>query len=87
MSHDFHEELPGFSPAQILHDGCGECEQRARREDRGISSLDPDNYRRAVVRAEQLERDGLYDASDAEMPLLRVLAAVRYQRLAAGAVA
>jgi hypothetical protein len=30
MSHNFHEGLPGYGEAQILHDGCAECEARAR---------------------------------------------------------
>lgn len=87
MSHAYHEGLPGYSPAQILHDGCDECEQRAAREDRGISSLDPVNYALAVARAWQLESEGLTDASDAEIPMLRVLSSVRNQRVRTGVVA
>lgn len=79
MSHDYHEALPDYSPNQILIDGCAECEERARRDDRGIGNLDPANYRRALDRAYLLERVGLPDASVAELPLLHVLASVQYQ--------
>ena len=30
-SHLCHEDLPGYSEAQILHDGCPECEAREAR--------------------------------------------------------
>lgn len=84
MSHDYHEQLPGFSPHQIFVDGCGECEERGQRDDRGIMALDPQSYQRAVDRAAAWESVGLDDVSDAELPLLRVLTSVRYQRLTAG---
>lgn len=79
MSHDWHENLPGYNPDHILHDGCNECEQRSARRDHGISSLDPANFRRAWARAAQWNEQGLPSISDAETPLLDVLWAVQVQ--------
>lgn len=40
MSHDAHEALPGYSPDQLLHAGCGECDMRAAAPDAGLGHLD-----------------------------------------------
>jgi hypothetical protein len=69
--HDYHDALPGFNPAQILHDGCAECEQRGR--DLSFGQLDGRNFERAWKRAVQWNAEGLPDISDAEAPMLRVL--------------
>lgn len=79
MSHDYHEQLPGFSPAQVLHDGCRECEHRALRSDHGMASLDTANFARAWSRAAQWNKSGLADVAVAEIPLLSVLWAVQVQ--------
>ena len=78
-SHDYHKGLPGYSPNQILHDGCKECEERSRRFDLGILSLDTQNFYRAWGRAQALNRDGLIDLSDAETPMLKAMAAIQSQ--------
>lgn len=73
MSHDYHQGLPGYSPQQILHDGCIECEARGKRDDHGIGSLDQQNFARAWQRAAAWNRDIVTDVSAAEAPLLRTL--------------
>ncbi len=75
--HDYHEGLPGFSEAQILHDGCGECEARAQNRNHGIANLDKHNFARAWHRAAQWNTDGLRDLAKAEIPMLDVLWAVQ----------
>jgi hypothetical protein len=77
MSHDFHERLPGYSPGQVLYDGCAECESRASRADRGIGSLDAERFTRAWSRAHRWQTSGLTDISDAETGLLAVLGSVQ----------
>lgn len=78
--HDYHEGLEGFSPNQILHDGCAECEWRAKTRNLGISYLDQFNFVRAWERAAEYNRRGLPDVSRAERPMLDVLWAVRIQQ-------
>lgn len=78
-AHDYHDRLPGYDPAQILHDGCRECEDRAALDDYGISTLDRGNFARAWQRAVTWQRTGLPDGSHAEMPLLHALWAVQVQ--------
>lgn len=79
MSHAYHDGLPGYNADQLMHDGCPTCERRAAMPDRGISSLDRQNFARAWARAAQLGRSGLPGMSAAEMPLLRALWAVQLQ--------
>jgi len=79
MAHDYHEGLPGYDPKQILHDGCSECEWRARHHDHGISFLDRDSFARAWLRAAQWYRQGLPNMSVAEIPMLSALWAVQVQ--------
>lgn len=76
--HDYHGE-PGYSPNQILHDGCGECEARALSAAGGLSYLDKTNVARAWVRAAQWNRGELTDIAHAEIPLLNTLWAVQVQ--------
>lgn len=45
MSHEHHESLPGYHESNVLHDGCHECDVRARSLD-GILSLDKENLDR-----------------------------------------
>lgn len=77
--HDYHEGLPGYSPDQILHDGCGECEARSQEPGGGIVRLDRTNFARAWVRAAQWNQIGLPDIARAEVPLLNTLWAVQLQ--------
>lgn len=79
--HAWHEQLPGYSPEQILHDGCGECETRAARGDHGISSLDTINFARAWQRAARWNGVGpdAHAVAAAEVPMLSALWAVQLQ--------
>jgi hypothetical protein len=77
MMHDYHDGLPGFHPDQILHDGCGECEHRAARDDHGLSNLDMGSFARAWARAAEWNKHGLPTLSRAEAPLLQMLWAVQ----------
>jgi len=79
MAHDWHEGLTGYNPAQILHDGCSECEWRARHYDHGISSLDRDSFACAWLRAAQWNQRGLATLCNAEIPMLSALWAVQVQ--------
>lgn len=73
----YHDALPGYDPEQILHDGCGECEARAREADHGLGHLNKTNFYRAWARAAIWHRDGLGGISRAEIPLLCVLWSVQ----------
>jgi hypothetical protein len=84
MSHDYHDNLPGFDPQQILVDGCRECEQRSRRADHGISTLDLERFPAAWRRAWQWHTQGLDNLSDAEQPLLVTLSSVQIGLARAG---
>lgn len=77
MSHDFHDGQPGYSPAQILHDGCQECRDRGRYPWQAILRLDPLRFAYAWHRAAQFERGELADVCATEVPVLRVLWAVQ----------
>jgi hypothetical protein len=79
MSHDFHDVLPGYSPDQIWHDGCWECEARSADLGAGVGSLDTANFARAWKRAADWNLSGLPDMSAAEVPLLKALWAVQLQ--------
>ena len=73
--HDYHEQLDGFSPAQIWHDGCAECE--ARGEAVAIGALDDSRFAKAWARAAQFNMTGLPDVARAEVKLLNTLWAVQ----------
>lgn len=77
MTHDYHEGLPGFSPAQLLHDGCTECAAIAAETTHGIAHLGKEDFARAWARAAARHRDGLDDVARAEVPMLTVLWAVQ----------
>jgi hypothetical protein len=79
MSHDHHPSLPGYSPDQILVDGCAECEHRSERCDHGLDNLDMGNFELAWRRAARRGQIGLSDASRAEAPLLNALWSVQVQ--------
>jgi hypothetical protein len=78
-SHDYHDTLPGFDPAQLLHDGCRECEYRSGLDSHGIQQLDRVNFARAWLRAADWKQRGLPDISQAEAPMLNTLWAVQVQ--------
>jgi hypothetical protein len=72
--HDYHEGLPGFSEAQIWHDGCAECETRGKDLSRGIGSMDRGRFALAWRRAADWNTStSVRDVSQAERPLLEVL--------------
>jgi hypothetical protein len=71
--HDYHEGLTGYSPDQILHDGCSECEARSKETAGGLIHLDRSNIARAWARAALWNRSGLSDISRCEIPLLSAL--------------
>lgn len=75
--HSYHDGLPGFDEAQILHDGCEECEQRAASPGHGIGNLDRRSFAEAWARAAEWNRGGLSNVAKAEMPMLSVLWAVQ----------
>ena len=77
--HDYHDALPGFDEAQILHDGCGECESRAASRNHGIANLDPTNFMRAWARAAAWNQHGLRNIAHAEIPMLDVMWAIQCQ--------
>jgi hypothetical protein len=79
MSHNHHQSLSGYSSAQILVDGCGECEHRSEHRDHGLGNLNPGNFARAWYRAARWGTAGVPDVSYAEVPLLSVLRAVQVQ--------
>lgn len=79
--HAYHEQLPGYHPDQIWHDGCGECEERGATVYRGIGHLDQDNFARAWQRAIDWNIGDRIDLhiAEAERVLLETLWAVRCQ--------
>src|SRR6185437_7617290 len=79
MTHGYHEGLPGYTPQQILHAGCAECEAHAREHSHGLAHLDPGSFAMAWFRAATW-KSGLGDLPDldlAEIPLLEMLWAVQ----------
>ena len=80
-AHDYHDGLPGYSSEQLLHDGCGECETRAKAGDHGIAQLDRQNFYHAWKRAAEWNGNGglTGPVSAAEAPMLRALWAVQLQ--------
>jgi hypothetical protein len=79
MTHDYHDEMPGFSADQLMVDGCGECEYRSAQPGHGIAELDPQRFRSAWLRAAILHKRGLATVSRTERPLLDVLWQVQLQ--------
>lgn len=76
MAHDYHEGMSGYTPDQLLVDGCQECEERSKSFDHGIMHLDRTSFLRAVGRSQQLATTGLPGMSHAEMPMLQVIGSV-----------
>lgn len=72
--HAYHEGLPGYDARQLYHDGCAECEFRAADPELCVTYLR--STAGAFERARQLA-DGKAEAvSEAEAPVLRMLAAL-----------
>jgi hypothetical protein len=79
-THGYHEGLPGFSPEQILHTGCAECEWRGQNVSEAIVRLDGRNFARAWKRAADWNTAaGAPAICEAEAPLLRVLWSLQLQ--------
>lgn len=78
MSHDYHDALPGYDEYQLLVDGCGECEHRAKAGvDIVVANMDPERFAMAWHRALLFGAGRPLKVSEAEAPTLRVLSAVR----------
>jgi hypothetical protein len=78
MAHDYHEDCPGYSPAQILHDGCGECESHGWDVPLAISHMDKGRFAEAWKRAADWNQTtDVRDVSHAERSLLEVLWAIQ----------
>lgn len=75
--HDYHENLKGYSPAQVLVDGCAECGARGKSRGLGIGGLDQIRFARAWKRAADRNNGRLDDVSKAEAPMLDALWAVQ----------
>jgi hypothetical protein len=73
MTHDPHHAQPGYTPEQVLYDGCAECSQRAASYDHGLANLDVANFERAWQRAATWYRHGLPDTTQNELPLFHTL--------------
>lgn len=72
MSHVYHEELPGYSAEQILHDGCPECEHRGKHPFDAVAHLDTTSFRRLLVRSGMFDNGKLDDVADCEVELLKI---------------
>lgn len=77
--HAYHDGLPGYSPNQILHDGCSECEIRSEQTAGGLTYLDRTNVAKAWARAAEWNQNGLPDIARAEVKLLNTLWVVQCQ--------
>lgn len=88
-AHAYHDELPGYRPDQIWHDGCPECEERGQVVYRGIGTLDHANFARAWQRAIDWNVGDQLDMhiSACEVALLETLWAVRCQQETAAYIA
>ena len=71
--------MPRYGPAQLLVDGCAECELRAGSSDHGIGNLDEERFANAWHRAALWNVVDIQDVSMSEVPMLSVLWAVQVQ--------
>jgi hypothetical protein len=80
-SHDHHQSMPGYTPDQVLHRGCGECDARSREIGGGLDHLDSIRFELAWRRAAQWrgETGRLPDLDPAEVPMFEILFAVQRQ--------
>lgn len=79
MTHDAHEAMPGYTPWQLLHSGCGECQARSAEYGGGLAHLDRTRFAIAWARAHRWKTEGLDDLDPAEIPLLETLWLVQDQ--------
>ena len=79
MSHDPHHALPGYTPAQMLVDGCGECTACAGFASCGIGALDSQRFEQAWKRAAAWQRDEVHDISRNELRMLAALWDIQVQ--------
>ena len=79
--HGYHEGAPGYSPGQLLHDGCEECQKRSRERGGGLAHLDRFRFAQAWHRAATWKSGtgSLPDLARAEIPMLETLWAVQVQ--------
>jgi hypothetical protein len=76
MTHDYHENLPGYDQRQIWFDGCAECESRGKHAADCLGTLDSLRFRRAWQRAADwnwIDPPDIGPVSNAERPLLNLL--------------
>lgn len=66
-SHCYHPELEGYDPDSILHDGCEECDGRARRGVAGLLALDASNLELLWRRCLNTEYSGENGGEEAGM--------------------
>jgi hypothetical protein len=86
MSHTYHEGLPDFTPNRILHDGCHECELRARNPAIALKLMDKPTFQRAWDRAYAWQKEGLIPG-ELECAVLETIWVVRNLSAATGVVA
>jgi hypothetical protein len=79
MTHAPHNTTPYFHTAQILCDGCDECEELSMHPAQVIQQMSKQEFIDAWGRAIDHERHGSVNASYAEIPVLQVLWAVAVQ--------
>lgn len=79
MSHGWHEGQRDYSPAQVLHSGCDECQWRSENPDVAIGCPDVQSFADAWKRAAAWQNGELADVSSAEVPVLGVLWATQVQ--------
>jgi hypothetical protein len=84
MSHDNHRAVPGYSPSQVLFDGCRECDHLGLRPALAIGHMDTETFALAWQRAAISGSEGLADIAEAEVLLLDILHAVQVQLRAYG---
>lgn len=80
QAHDYHDALPGFNEAQLLYDGCEECERRGEDPVEALARMDAQRFARAWRRAAAYKRGELsveQAVSHAEIAVLNVLWAVQ----------
>lgn len=81
-SHAYHQELDGYHEDQVLHDGCSECEHRAKHLDVALAVMDPERFDKAWKRAAAVygnPGEGDYHLAKAEEPVLQALYGVQVQ--------
>jgi hypothetical protein len=73
VSHAHHEALPGYDERHVLHDGCGECEERSRAGLRGLLNLDREKLNLLFRRMQERKRDESVPGSGCDYRLMNAL--------------